>query len=222
MAAVRFMRTQGFDRVVMIGTSIGAVSCLLAAHHLKQAVVGVVAENPFTTIQANVDGLVHKIAFQRVLLRQNKPLMWLCSPVRRTVARLTIWRIMRLLGPNATRRDVHAINIMAGLAPRPVLLMHGTEDRLIDHQHTVELAEQVGGLHAVVLLTLRLHGLPMSHVCVCLVWLCVAVYVGVRRPHGRVAGRRGGSHCVVRQVPRGIPYTRAAAAGASRQVRSTA
>ena len=177
MAAVRFMRTQGFDRVVMIGTSIGAVSCLLAAHHLKQAVVGVVAENPFTTIQANVDGLVHKIAFQRVLLRQNKPLMWLCSPVRRTVARLTIWRIMRLLGPNATRRDVHAINIMAGLAPRPVLLMHGTEDRLIDHQHTVELAEQVGGLHAVVLLTLRLHGLPMPHVCVCVscgcVWLCM-------------------------------------------------
>ena len=161
MAAVRFMRTQGFDRVVMIGTSIGAVSCLLAAHHLKQAVVGVVAENPFTTIQANVDGLVHKIAFQRVLLRQNKPLMWLCSPVRRTVARLTIWRIMRLLGPNATRRDVHAINIMAGLAPRPVLLMHGTEDRLIDHRHTVELAEQVGGLHAVVLPTLRLHGLPI-------------------------------------------------------------
>lgn len=145
IAAVEFMVSRGFDKVVMVGTSIGGVSALLAAHRLPKQVAGVVAENPFTSIQENVRGLVDKIAFGRVLLRHNASLMWACSPMRRAVSRITVWRVMQLLGPQARRRDVHAINIIADIAPRPVLLMHGTADQLIDHAHTVELAKQVCG-----------------------------------------------------------------------------
>jgi len=141
------MKSRGFKHLVTIGTSIGAVSALLAAHRLPDDVVGVAAENPFTTILDNVEGLVHKVAFERVLLRRNQAAMFMCTPVRRAVTRMTKWRIMQKLGPTAHDPDMQAVNVMAHLAPRPVLLMHGTEDSLIDHSHTVELAKQASSKH---------------------------------------------------------------------------
>ena len=165
--AVSFMKSRGFQKIVLIGTSIGGTSSILAAHKLPGDVVGVIAENPFTSIAANIDGLVEKVAFFRVLCcrsqrrtKMSTPLMYVqkraslpssVSPadthththVRmcRFLCKHAIrFEMLRQLGPGARVHDVNAINVIRDVAKdRRILLIHGTADQLIHHSHSEQL-----------------------------------------------------------------------------------
>jgi lysophospholipase len=41
-------------------------------------------------------------------------------------------------------KQVRPVDVMSSLSPRPVLLLHGTKDRIIPYEHTRQLAEAAG------------------------------------------------------------------------------
>eukprot|EP00750_Incisomonas_marina_P009712 INCI16082.2.p1 GENE.INCI16082.2~~INCI16082.2.p1 ORF type:complete len:376 (-),score=42.92 INCI16082.2:332-1459(-) len=142
MAAVNFARgTLGFESVVLIGTSVGAYSSILATARLpEEAVLGVIAENPFTSIRDNVRGIVLNLACRRVVCRRRERLVKLASPCRWVMDHLVWWLVARSLGKAAHLPNNEALTVIEGIR-QPLLLMHGDSDHLIHHDHTHALFE---------------------------------------------------------------------------------
>jgi len=124
IAAVRFARRRGrLERVAVIGTSQGGASVILAAAQ-DATIDAIVSENPFTDLRALIrDGAA---TFDPRAARATTVVGWIAS--------LTAWR----LGADETHAPIRAI---AQIAPRPVLLMHGTADRVIPVAHTHTLRQ---------------------------------------------------------------------------------
>jgi len=111
-------RVHGLERVVAIGTSQGAASTILAAAR-DPAIDGVVAINSFTDVPSLIEGAA-------VEYRMDNPLG---RAFLRAVGIATAWRI----GANAIPSPLEAVS---RIAPRPLLLAHGTADALISPEHT--------------------------------------------------------------------------------------
>jgi pimeloyl-ACP methyl ester carboxylesterase len=132
-AAVRYMKeTLGLERVVVVGVSLGASSAILAAAQ-GGAIDAVVAESPLASIDAYLYDEVERVVAQHPLLRYvPRPRWW-----PRAVVQFTAWRL-GIEGLQAPFDVVHQI------APRPLLLMHGTGDVSVNQVHSVRLYDRAG------------------------------------------------------------------------------
>jgi alpha-beta hydrolase superfamily lysophospholipase len=121
-SAVDFLRSRGFARVAAIGTSQGGASVILAGA-ADPRIAAVVAENPFTSV--------------RDLFRDNPGAGRLPPTLLDLMSGLAILR-MGGTGMPAP------IEVVADIAPRPLLLMHGTDDTAIPHEHSRALYARAG------------------------------------------------------------------------------
>lgn len=110
-AAVAFARSRGgAERVAVLGSSLGATAVLLAAAR-DPAIDAVIAENPWARIEH-----VMRSAPQRPRFVPDAFL----TAIRATA----YWRVGALGAPEP-------LDVVDRIAPRPLLLLHGTEDRMI-------------------------------------------------------------------------------------------
>jgi dipeptidyl aminopeptidase/acylaminoacyl peptidase len=109
-AAVRFLyQTKGIHRIAVIGHSVGAASAILSAARNPQ-VGAVVAVAPFNCVAE--------------VWQTNRP-----SLVPRFLLDWTLWIVERTKG---FRRDkICPVQVVDQIAPRPLLVIHGTKDRRI-------------------------------------------------------------------------------------------
>lgn len=120
-AAVELVRRRRPDaRIAVVAFSMGAAAAILAAAD-DPRIEAVVADSPFTTLSEVV-----KAAYRRHRL-PSTPLV--------PVASLASW-----LRHGYAFADVRPIDRIGALSPRPLLLLHGTEDKVIPHAHAVQLA----------------------------------------------------------------------------------
>ncbi|MEE2663639.1 MAG: alpha/beta fold hydrolase [Myxococcota bacterium] len=119
IAAARYARRRGqLERVAVVGTSQGGASAILAAAR-DATIDAIVSENPFTDLGSLIrDGAA---TFDARAANATTLVGWIAS--------LTAWRV----GADETHAPIEAIE---QIAPRPVLLMHGTADRVIPVAHT--------------------------------------------------------------------------------------
>lgn len=109
-AAVQFLHeTKGVRRIGLVGHSVGAVSAILSA--ARNAQVGaVVAVAPFTCVTE--------------VWKTNRP-----SVVPPFILDWTLWVVEKTRGFRS--EEICPMGVIDEIAPRPVLLIHGTEDRRI-------------------------------------------------------------------------------------------
>lgn len=137
---VRFARVElGYEYIVTLGTSMGAVSSILAAgvHAQKDdaaRIDGVVAENPFETRAACMTNFMVKV---RDTVHPTIPYG---LAINASIMRVVLWGVLRLLAlgdPEVAPGEPK--DHIAAISPRPVLLMHGTHDGLVDTYHSENL-----------------------------------------------------------------------------------
>jgi alpha-beta hydrolase superfamily lysophospholipase len=117
-AAVKFLyEVKGIRRIAVIGHSVGAVSAILSAARNPQ-VGAVVAVAPFTSVAD--------------IWQTNRP-----SLVPSFIMDWTLWVVEKTRGFD--RDQVCPLSVVDGIAPRPLLLIHGTEDRRITEEQVQRL-----------------------------------------------------------------------------------
>lgn len=117
-AAVRFLsETKGISRISLIGHSAGAVSAILSAARNPQ-VGAVVAVAPFNCVDE--------------VWQTSRP-----SLVPSFVLDWALWVAERTRG--FEREQVCPLQVVEQLAPRPLLVIHGTDDRRITEEQVLEL-----------------------------------------------------------------------------------
>lgn len=119
-AAVEFLRNKkGITRIGAIGHSAGAVSIILSAAR-NQAIDAVVAASPFSSIddvwQHNRPKIMPKALYDFTMY---------LSEVRK----------------GFSRHQVRPIDVIDQVSPAALLLVHGSEDRRVSYQHTLQLYE---------------------------------------------------------------------------------
>jgi fermentation-respiration switch protein FrsA (DUF1100 family) len=129
LAAMRYAcnRLPG-ARLGLIGYSMGAAIAIMAAARDPRAEV-VVADSPFAAQRNPINRRLH----QRLKLKwSGQPVLFIADYVQR-------W----LLGYRF--RDVEPLREIGDLGDRPILLIHGTADSIIDYQDSVMLYEAAPG-----------------------------------------------------------------------------
>jgi alpha-beta hydrolase superfamily lysophospholipase len=119
-AAVRYLsETRGIDKIAVIGHSAGAVSGILSG--ARNAAVGaVVAVAPFTCIDD--------------IWQTNKPALVPRAVLNWTLRLSEKWR-------GFSRSEVCPVEVIDRIAPRPLLLIHGLEDKRITEDQAREIFE---------------------------------------------------------------------------------
>jgi len=121
-SAVEFLKdAAGFRRVVVFGASQGAASAILAAGR-DSRIDGVIAAAPFEDLAGAIAGGAQRRGAPRLI----------ASVVGQVVA----WR----LGAGGAS----PLGAVAHIAPRPLLLIHGTDDDQISNQSSKDLYAQAG------------------------------------------------------------------------------
>lgn len=108
-AAVRFLTEKGIRRIGVIGHSVGAVSAILSAAR-NPRVGAVVAVAPFNCVTE--------------VWRTSRPAL-----VPSFILEWTLWVTEKARGFN--RDQVCPLEVVDRIAPRPLLVIHGTDDRRI-------------------------------------------------------------------------------------------
>lgn len=131
IAAAAEMRRRGYDKVIVLGCSLGGASAILAAAR-DGSIDGVIADSPL----ASFDRYVAEIADRRLAIfgvRAN----WATTIWGRVVVAVTRAR----LGLRDFEKPLDAIG---RIAPRPVLLIGGGRDTVTPLTHAQNLAERAG------------------------------------------------------------------------------
>lgn len=117
------------QRIALIGFSMGAATSLLVAAG-DERVRAVVADSPFSSLWDYLqENLPHWTGLPRV------PFNWII---------LTLVPMLLRANP----RKVDPYRAVQKLAPRPMLLIHGTADETVPHQNSCRLLEAVENPHA--------------------------------------------------------------------------
>jgi pimeloyl-ACP methyl ester carboxylesterase len=120
-SAVAYMKeARGLQRVGVVGTSQGGTSVILAAA-ADAAIDAVISENPFASVPEMLENVVPQLLGE--------------SPSKSELAALIAvieWRT----GSGNLELPLEAA---ARIAPRPLLLMHGTKDAIIPYSHSERL-----------------------------------------------------------------------------------
>lgn len=126
-SAVAWAReTLGWTRVGVIGSSQGGASALLAAA-ADPGIDAVVSENPFTDVQELIRHAVEREA------GDDAPPGYMID----LVTNIALWRV--------DGSDIPApIDVVDQIAPRPLLLIHGTADQVIPLEHSQRLHARAG------------------------------------------------------------------------------
>lgn len=121
-AAVDLVRERRPDaRIAVVSFSMGASTAILTAAE-DPRIEALVADSPFSTMSDVVAA-----GYRRYRL-PSEPIL----PVADLVNRLQY---------GYTFAEVRPLDRVSAIAPRPLLLLHGTEDRIIPYSHAVELAQ---------------------------------------------------------------------------------
>ncbi len=124
-AAIEYARRRVPEaRLGVVGYSMGAAVAILVAAQ-EPSIAAVVADSPFSSIKAVVG---HAFARRRLPAR---PMLRLAESVNR-------WRYGYEWGA------VQPLEAVAAIAPRPLLLIHGSEDRLIPLAHSEAIFANAG------------------------------------------------------------------------------
>eukprot|EP00163_Fabomonas_tropica_P021662 TRINITY_DN37797_c0_g1_i1.p1 TRINITY_DN37797_c0_g1~~TRINITY_DN37797_c0_g1_i1.p1 ORF type:complete len:388 (-),score=69.45 TRINITY_DN37797_c0_g1_i1:91-1254(-) len=133
-AAVRFAKdTLKFKHIVVVATSVGATASIMAAA-LDTNIDAVVAENPLT----RAEELLQNIYWKGIDYFLGK--RWSRNLVTRAFGRILVAVFLMRIG--AIEEDhlwsTHkgAIDLVHAISPRPILIMHGTNDNIIPHSHS--------------------------------------------------------------------------------------
>ena len=122
-AAVEFLyRRKGIDRIALVGHSAGAVSAILSAAR-NPLVSAVVAVAPYACVSE--------------IWYSNRPKL-----VPRFVLDWTLWLAEKSRGFDRDR--VCPVEVVQAIAPRPLLVIHGTEDRRITEEQVRRLFGAAG------------------------------------------------------------------------------
>lgn len=139
VAGVAEMRRRGYRKVVLFGCSLGGAAALIAAAR-DPAVDGVIAESPVSDFRS----LEADVAANR-LARLGVRAPGVTEAWGRAVVAVTRAR----LGLSDLTAPIEAIGT---IAPRPLLLLQGGQDRLTRVERTRDLAERAGPGAALVIL----------------------------------------------------------------------
>jgi fermentation-respiration switch protein FrsA (DUF1100 family) len=132
-AAVKWMReVKRLPKVVLLGTSVGASSSIMAAAE-DQTVDAVIAENPVACAEDFAIFHIKKLMENYAPNLTNS--IWL-RPFYTLIARTLLWRMGALFGYTRPYQLVDKIS------PRPILLMHGTCDDIVPFSHSQLLFER--------------------------------------------------------------------------------
>jgi fermentation-respiration switch protein FrsA (DUF1100 family) len=121
-AAVRFLEGRGLGPIALLGISMGASTAIVSAPDLP--VAAVVADAPYAELHHPVANRMRDVGY---------PLAELGA--RAIVAGAALRARTRLRDP---------LSVVARIAPRPLLIISPTEDRLIDHRQAERLFERAG------------------------------------------------------------------------------
>jgi uncharacterized protein len=124
--AVHFLKSTGINRVVVLGMSLGAGSAILAAA-ADTEIDAVIADSPFATMQEYVQHLTDESGLRRVANLSGRPTWW-----PDLVVGFSAWRV----GAHSLQAP---IDVVDRIAPRPLLLMHGTADTSFGQEHSQQL-----------------------------------------------------------------------------------
>jgi dipeptidyl aminopeptidase/acylaminoacyl peptidase len=117
-AAVRYLNeSRGIQRIGAIGHSAGAVSIILSAARSPQ-IGAVVAASAFNSIEE--------------IWQTNRPTL-----IPKPVLDLSMW--MSEIRKGYSRNDVRPEDIIAQISPRPVLLIHGSDDKRITNDQAMRM-----------------------------------------------------------------------------------
>jgi alpha-beta hydrolase superfamily lysophospholipase len=131
IAAAAEMRRRGYNKVIVLGCSLGASTAILAAAR-DEAIDGVIAESPLSSF----DRFVAEIADNR-LSAFGVQARWATSIWGRAVIGVTRVR----LGLRGFEKPIDAVE---RIAPRPLLLIAGGRDTVTPLAHARDLAERAG------------------------------------------------------------------------------
>lgn len=122
-AAVAFLSQQkGIRQIGLMGHSAGAASAILSA--ARNPLVGVVvAASPFPSVED--------------IWNNNRP-WYFPKPLFELTLKIAEWR------KRFSRQDVRPQDVIAGIAPRPILLIHGLRDKRITPQQAQDLYAAAG------------------------------------------------------------------------------
>lgn len=117
-AAVSYLHeTKGIQQIGAVGHSVGAVSIILSAAR-NQDINAVVAASPFNTMEE--------------IWETNRPVIF-PKPLLDLSMRLSELR------KGFTRDDIRPEDVIAQIAPRPLLIIHGSEDKRITYEQVLRL-----------------------------------------------------------------------------------
>jgi dipeptidyl aminopeptidase/acylaminoacyl peptidase len=117
-AAVSFLhKTKGIQRIGAVGHSVGAVSTILSAAR-NPYINAVVAASPFNTMEE--------------IWETNRPVMF-PKPLLDLSMRISELR------KGFTRDQIRPEDVIAKIAPRPILIIHGSEDKRITNEQALRL-----------------------------------------------------------------------------------
>eukprot|EP01059_Diplonema_ambulator_P005268 TRINITY_DN15016_c0_g1_i1.p1 TRINITY_DN15016_c0_g1~~TRINITY_DN15016_c0_g1_i1.p1 ORF type:complete len:235 (+),score=45.32 TRINITY_DN15016_c0_g1_i1:108-707(+) len=146
--AVKIAKNNGCEKIVIVGTSQGAASAMLAAEKLGDEISGLVLENPFCcgseVVRHSLEKAFGRAPIDDPIMRRSLQKATDANPLLHARA-LIPYPFIHLIHTLALNRmgyspEEHSpINIVDKI-PVPIFFMHGTEDTFVPMSHTQRLA----------------------------------------------------------------------------------